>query len=236
MKRKKNNEIFFFAGVIVVIIIIIAMIIAPNREDPSITDSNVPSEPNNTITLTAPPPPITAGEEQTTSDIAPAEILPKVLLSELIDAADAWMPCAEHKAWIDKPAPDFTITDIDGKEHSLSQYRGKSVIINLWSPWFTPTHKELETLVQLRQAVKADKLMILGVSFDSDVTVKRFINKQTAINFPIMSVNGQQSLPAPYSTGKPYPCSLFITPTGVLKMSTKGSMPLADFQAMLIAE
>jgi peroxiredoxin len=236
MKRKKNNEIFFFAGVIVVIIIIIVMIMVPDRKDPSITDNNTPAEPNNAITLAASNTPVTPVVEQDPNDLTPSVTLPKVVLSDLIDAADAWMPCAEHKAWIDKPAPDFEITDIDGKKHSLSKYRGKSIIINLWSPWFTPTHKELETLIQLRQAVEADKLMILGVSFDSDVTVKRFVNKKMAINFPIVSVSGQQSLPAPYSTAKPYPCSMFITSDGILKMSTRGSMPLADFQAMLIAE
>ncbi len=235
MKRKKNNEIFFFAGVIVVIIIIIVMIMVPDRKDPSVTDNNAPAEPNNDVTLAANNE-VAPGEEQVSSDEAPSEILPKITLSELIDAADAWMPCEEHKAWIGKPAPDFEITDIDGKTHSLSKYRGKSIIINLWSPWFTPTHTELQTLIKLRQAVEADKLMILGVSFDSDVTVERFVNKQGTINFPIVSVSGQQSLSAPYSTAKPYPCSMFISSEGVLKMSTRGSMPLADFQAMLAAE
>jgi len=233
MRRKKNNEIVFFAGVIVVIIIIIAMIVTPNRGPDSTADSNTSIEPNMTATM--------ADSSTNTPDIQipvvspPTQIQPEVVLSDLIDAADAWMPCTEHQPWVGKAAPDFSITDIDGKEHSLNSYRGKAVIINLWSPWFTPTHKELETLIKLRQAVPADKLMILGVSFDSDVTVKRYVNKQTAINFPIISVT-TQSLPAPYSTGKPYPCSLFITPDGVLKISARGSIPLEDFQALLIAE
>ncbi|MCP4453160.1 MAG: redoxin domain-containing protein [Planctomycetes bacterium] len=233
MKRKKNNEIFFFAGVIIVIIIIIAMIMIPGRGPDSDADGNSPAGPNmpplsSDANSSAPvmPPPVVS---------PPAATQPAIALSGVIDAADAWMPCAEHKAWVGKAAPDFSIIDIDGKQHALSSYRGKSVIVNLWSPWFTPTHKELETLVQLRRAVDVDKLVILGVSFDSDVTVERFVKKQTSINFPIISVT-TQTLPAPYSTAKPYPCSMFITPEGVLKLSARGSITLADFQAILTAE
>ncbi len=233
MKRKKNNEIFFFAGVIVVIIIIIAMIMIPSRgPDPS-ADGNAPTEPNL--------PPTVSDFDINTPDTTPPVVSPptpiqaKIALSDLIEAADAWMPCAEHQPWVGKPAPELTVTDIDGKQHSLSSYRGKSVIVNLWSPWFTPTHKELETLIQLRRAVAVDKLVILGVSFDSDVTVNRFVKKQTSINFPIISV-AAQTLPAPFGTAKPYPCSMFITPDGILKFSARGSIPIADFKALLMAE
>lgn len=237
MRRKKNNEIFFFAGVIVVIAIIIVMIMVPNRKPEVVSDSNITAEPNVTLTSSAIDPnnPAMSTDQQNTVAPTPTQTQPKISLSDVIETADAWMPCIEHKAWIGKPAPDFTITDIDGKQHTLSNYRGKSVIINLWAPWFTPTHKELETLIQLRQAVSTEKLMILGISFDSDVTVKRFVNKQTSINFPIISVT-TQSLPAPYSQGKPYPCSMFISPDGILKLSAKGSIPLDDFQSILLAE
>lgn len=232
MKRKKNNELFFFAGVIVVIIIIIAMIVVPNRNSDS-QDSNAPVDANVPPTVPDDNTPPSPNDIEPVSP--PTPVQPEVVLSEVIDAADAWMPCAEHASWIGKPAPDFTLTDLGDKKHTLSGYSGKSVIINLWSPWFKPTHKELDTLTQLRQAVSTDELMILGVSFDSDVTVQRFVNKQTAINFPIISVT-TQSLPAPYSTGKPYPCSLFITPDGILKLSARGSIPLDDFKAILAAQ
>lgn len=240
MRRKKNNEIFFFAGVIVVIILIIAMIVMPGRGPESTPDSNTPDGPNTVSTV----PDTNTVTPDIETPVVPPEtpVQPQVALSELIDAADAWMPCAEHQAWIGKAAPDFVITDIDQKQHTLSSYRGKSVIINFWAPWFTPTLKELETLIQLkRQAAEPDNLIILGVSFDSLVTVKRYVNKQTAINFPIISSaanNGAISptLPAPYSTSQPLPCSMFITPDGILKLSARGSIPLADFQAILNAK
>jgi peroxiredoxin len=209
------------------------MIMIPGRGPDSNADINSPNEPNM---------PAISSDANTGAPVIdppfvspPTPIQPQVALSDLIDAADAWMPCAEHEAWVGKAAPDFSIIDIDGKQHDLSSYRGKFVIVNLWSPWFTPTHKELETLVQLRRVVDVDKLVILGVSYDSDVIVERYVKKQTSINFPIISVT-TQSLPAPYSTAKPYPCSMFITPDGVLKLSARGSITLADFQALLVAE
>ena len=235
MKRKKNNEIIFFAGVIVVILIIIGMIVMPDKDQDSASDPNTVADANVTATMISNEvnvPDTPANTEAPTTTVSPE---PTVNLADLIANADAWMPCKSHQEFCSKPASDFTITDIDGKEHVLSHYKGKNVIINLWAPWFEPTKTELETLIQLRRAVSADELVILGVSFDSEASVKQHVNRETAINFPIISA-ATQSLPAPYSTEKPLPCSLFITADGVLKISARGSIPLDDYKALLIAK
>lgn len=234
MKRKKNNEILFFAGVIIVILIIIGMIVLPGKKQNSTTDSNTVDDVNNTVTMTVNEVNVPAIEEPNTPT-TPVNQPPTVKLSEVIEAADSWMPSDAHKDFIGKPAPDFTITDIDGKKHTLSQYRGKDVIINLWASWFEPSLAELDTLIQLRPIIGTDKLIVLGVSFDSQVVVKQHVNKQTAINFPIISA-ATQSLPAPYSTEKPVPCSFFISPDGTLKLSARGTVSLEDYQAILTAE
>jgi len=48
---------------------------------------------------------------------------------------------APQKAAIDKPAPDFTLTDINGKKHTLSSYKGKFVVLE-WSNWDCPFVKK----------------------------------------------------------------------------------------------
>lgn len=41
------------------------------------------------------------------------------------------------------PAPDFTLTDLDGNIHTLSEYKGKTIFINFWATWCSPCKQEL---------------------------------------------------------------------------------------------
>jgi hypothetical protein len=55
------------------------------------------------------------------------------------DASETWMLGAgagdRAKALKTLNAPDFTLPDLDGKMHSLSDYRGKRVFLTTWSSW-----------------------------------------------------------------------------------------------------
>ena len=44
------------------------------------------------------------------------------------------------------PAPDFTLQDTEGRSHRLSDYRGKTVIINFWTTWCPPCREEIPSM------------------------------------------------------------------------------------------
>ena len=69
-------------------------------------------------------------------------------------------------AAIGTQAPDFTIQDTD-KTVTLSQYRGKPVVLNFWATWCPPCQEEVPSLVELQKRV-GDKVVILAVSTDVD--------------------------------------------------------------------
>jgi len=72
----------------------------------------------------------------------------------------------ERKLAIGSPAPDITGPDPDGKEHSLSDYRGKVVLIDFWAGWCGPCRKENPNLVRLYAEYKDKGFEIFGVSLD----------------------------------------------------------------------
>jgi thiol-disulfide isomerase/thioredoxin len=73
-------------------------------------------------------------------------------------------------------APDFTVQDTD-KSVTLSQFRGKPVVLNFWATWCPPCKEEVPSIVELQQKL-GDKVVILAVSTDVDDDAYRsFVKK-----------------------------------------------------------
>lgn len=60
------------------------------------------------------------------------------------------------KAMMNKPAPLFTLTDVDGKEVSLKQFRGKTVILDFWATWCGPCKRSFPAMQMAQNKYKDD--------------------------------------------------------------------------------
>jgi len=142
--------------------------------------------------------------EPATTDITPSTG-PKASLNDIIRAARTWGPA--FTPWYGKPAPDFALTDLDGKEHKLSDYKGKKVLLVFWATWCPPCRKEIPDLIELRKTVSEDKLAMLAISNEEPDLVKSFVT-QAKLNYTVLLDPG--TLPGPYNTINAIPSSFFI--------------------------
>lgn len=64
------------------------------------------------------------------------------------------------------PAPDFTLTDQYGNEHTFSDYRGKTVFLNFWATWCRPCRSEMPDIEQIYQdyGCNEEDLIVLGIA------------------------------------------------------------------------
>jgi peroxiredoxin len=152
-------------------------------------------------------------------------------LEEIIKAAKTWGP--SFQSWYGKPAPDFTLSDINGNKHKLSNYKGKDVLIVLWATWCPPCRMEIPHLIELRNTVSKDDLAILAISNERPDVVKKFV-AQAKMNYTILLDPGV--LPGPYSAVRGIPSSFFIDPEGKIKLGSTGLVSLNEIKAILEAE
>lgn len=108
------------------------------------------------------------------------------------------------------PAPDFTLQTLDGESVSLSDYRGKLVMINFWASWCPPCNSEMPDLQSYYEQHKDEDFIILGVNYqDTPDKVQAFVEKY-GVTFPILldsdgqvaNLFGVQGLPTSFFVDK----------------------------------
>jgi peroxiredoxin len=152
-------------------------------------------------------------------------------LEEIIARRNSWNPILAD--YYGKEMPDFKVEDINGKAHSLKDYRGKNVMVVMWATWCLPCVAEIPHLTALREIMPADKLAILAISNEPVDTVKATAQSQN-INYTVIS--NQSSLPEPFSIVRGIPTAFFVRPDGTLKLVVEGGSTLGEMKAIILAE
>ncbi len=65
-------------------------------------------------------------------------------------------------------APDFTLVDMDGVTHKLSDYRGRPVIVNFWATWCPPCREEMPSMERAWNKIKDQGIAMLAVNVGED--------------------------------------------------------------------
>ncbi|MFJ7940111.1 thiol-disulfide oxidoreductase ResA [Peribacillus sp. NPDC096622] len=89
-------------------------------------------------------------------------------------------------------APNFVLTDMEGKEHKLSDYKGKGVFLNFWGTYCKPCEYEMPYMENQYKNFKDQGVEILAVNVgESDYAVNNFITKHN-LTFPVMIDKGRE--------------------------------------------
>ena len=122
---------------------------------------------------------------------------------------------------IGSTAPDFTLQDGDRKV-SLSEFRGKTVVLNFWATWCPPCVEEMPSLVQMQQRLKDKNVEVVAVSIDADEDAYHRFLKEHNVN--LLTVRDpDHKTPDLYGTFK-YPETYIIDRNGKVRRKFWGAI------------
>lgn len=122
---------------------------------------------------------------------------------------------------VDYPAPDFTLTTLDGQSFALSAAQGKPIVLNFWATWCGPCQRELPAL-QAAAERYGDQVLIVGVDQGEEpATVQTYVDK-LGLTFAI-PLDAEFAVSELY-TVRGLPTTFFIDRQGVIRQMWLGEM------------
>ena len=132
----------------------------------------------------------------------------------------------DRSVQLDELAPDFRLTDLDGNVVMLSDFRGKTVVLNFWATWCPPCREEMPEFQELwdhRGADGTDDLVVVAVNFLRDDTVgaaTKFI-EANEFTFVVVFDTTRGDVAARYGV-RGLPATFFIDRNGVVRTTALG--------------
>jgi len=136
-------------------------------------------------------------------------------------------------AKVRKPAPDFTLPNIDGRQLQLSSYRGKVVLLDFWATWCVPCREEIPHFVELQQKYGGQGLQIIGVSMDDSPDPVHPFYQQFHMNYPV--VKGTAETGSAYGGVLGLPIAFLIDREGLIYAKHIGATDSAVFEKEIVS-
>ena len=129
--------------------------------------------------------------------------------------------------------PDFTLNDVWGDAHAISEWAGDPLLINFWATWCAPCRREMPLLQALHNERSISGITVVGIAIDRQPDVQSYIT-EAGISYPIlvgeadaMAVSDLFGLP-----GLGLPFSVLVSSTGAILTVHIGEIDAAQLRTL----
>lgn len=125
--------------------------------------------------------------------------------------------------------PTLVLRDINGRSISLSNYRGKVVLLNFWATWCPPCRAEIPELVSWQRKYRSRGLQVIGVTYPPQKLseVRRFVRREK-VNYPIGL--GTRRMKLLFTQSETLPITIVIGKDGKIRDIIEGILLPEEFE------
>jgi len=162
---------------------------------------------------------------QTKTALGPAKFL-------MVLAAALFLVTAAASGWAADRAPDFSLKAVqDGKEYSLSQLKGKVVLINFFTFTCGPCREEMPHLSAIYQELKGQGYQALGIGLASTTEQLKQLSAQLKLAYPVLE--GNDGVAKAFGGVELVPLTFIIDKQGNIAHKILGARSKAEFEKMI---
>ena len=136
-----------------------------------------------------------------------------------------------------KPAPGFTLVSTDGRKVSLSDFKGRPVLVNFWATWCGPCKLEMPWLEEFSAKYKGQGLVVLGMDEDQDTGAEEVAKaaRRIGVSYPILMPDKKDETAKAYG-GIDYTPETFYVDRGGKVIAVSLGAPSKDRMEALIQQ
>ncbi len=126
------------------------------------------------------------------------------------------------------------LTDLEGRPRTLSDFLGKTLVINFWATWCAPCREEIPLFVRLQNEYAPKKVQFVGIAIDQVDKIRDFA-KEFGINYPLL-IGGLDAVEMSRKVGNKagvLPFTLLVGRDGQTAISLVGSITEQDMRQRL---
>lgn len=128
--------------------------------------------------------------------------------------------------------PQLKLKDIQGRDISLDNYRGKVVLVNFWATWCPPCRKEVPDLIKHQRDYRKQGLQVLGVTYPPQTLaeVRRFV-RRAKVNYPVAL--GTEETKSLFTQSEALPLTIVIGKDGRVRAIIEGILLPEEFEQQI---
>ena len=134
-----------------------------------------------------------------------------------------------------KPAKlNFSFKDTNGKKVSLSDFKGKVILLDFWATWCVPCKQEIPGFIELQNRFGNRGLQVVGLSVDDPLSAAKTYAAQMKMNYPVLLAEGKEDILKAYDPIPSIPVSIIIDRRGRIAARHIGIASMDVFEKEIV--